>query len=300
MKTALAILAIAFLSAALPAQAQTQEPTGLTLTITGSAAVPYMGSGAIPFTVSVGCLDLFQAAAGGGGTATVVVDAADAPAWFTATPAQVSPPVQGCDPSSGQSTVQGSLTFTVSDAAPAVVQHVVNLTATMGSVASDSASAVYTVAYNSKFSLTPSVTFPLTVTNATTRFAVTGVQASNAPSMIMVDDFSCDSGALISGIGALQYANKAGAPETKTYDVVFTAPKGEWTKATCSLEVYGHYNFDGIAGDPQGRQTLSWEFTNGGIEPSGGDGDAKDSPAPVFAFVAAGLLAFAGLRRRGA
>lgn len=292
MKT-LAALALLALVAAAPTQAQT--PTGLALTVDGPATVPYLGSGAIPFTVTVGCLDLLASQA----APDVAVTVTDAPAWFTFEETSVSPSLAECDPSSGQTSVSGALPFTVTDAAPGVVQNVVHLEASLGGATPATAAATYTVAYNSKFSLTPSVTFPLTVTNKTTTFTVTGVQASNAPSMIMVDDFSADNGALIAGIGALQYANKAGSPETKTYTVTFTAPNKEWTTAKATLAVYGHYNFDGMAGDPEGRTTFTWEFTNGGVEMGkSSESGGKESPAPVFAFVALGLLAFAAIRRK--
>ena len=285
-----AALAASLLAAAVPTQAQT--PTGVTLTIDGPTSVPYLGSGAIPFTVTAGCLSLLSAL---GGDAAVTVT--DAPAWFTFEEQTIALDPSACD-ANGQTQASGSLPFTVTDAAPGVVQNVVHLKATLGEESSEAA-ATYTVAYKSKFSLTPSVTFPLAVTNKTTTFTVTGVQASNAPSMIMVDDFSADNGALIAGIGALQYANTAGSPETKTYTVTFTAPNKEWTTATATLAVYGHYNFDGMAGDPEDRTTFTWEFTNGGVDlETTGESGGKESPAPVFAFVAIGLLAFAAVRRK--
>lgn len=290
MKTLAALALLALVAAAVPAQAQT--PTGLGLTIDGPALVPYLGSSTIPFTVTVGCLSALSA-----GGADVTVTVTDAPAWFTFEEQPVTPDLTACD-ANGQTSASGELPFTVTDAAPAVVQNVVHLEASLSGSDPATAAATYTVAYKSKFSLTPSVTFPLAVTNKTTTFTVTGVQASNAPSMIMVDDFSADSGALISGIGALQYANKAGQPETKTYTVTFTAPNKEWTTAKATLSVYGHYNFDGMAGDPQDRTTFTWEFTNGGVALEKNGSGGKESPAPVFAFVALGLLAFAAARRK--
>lgn len=298
MKTALAAtLAIALLAALAPI-ATAQSPEGVSITIDASASVPYAGSGEFPFTVKVGCLSALPGGLTGTGNAPVTVTILDAPAWLTFEPVTASAPLADCD-QNGQTTATGTLPFTVSDAAPAVVQSTVTLEARVGETA-DQQTGVYTVAYNSDYSLVPSVEFPLTVTNKTTTFTVAGTQASNAPSMIMVDDFSCDSGALIAGIGALQYANKAGTPETKTYTVTFTAPKTEWTKATCSLEVYGHYNFDGMAGDPEDRATITWEFANGGVpaDKSSSGGGSEKSPAPVFAFVALGLLALAALRRK--
>ena len=298
MKTAVAaLMGLALLALAAPT-AHAQEPTGVTLTLDAAANVPYAGSAAFPVTVHVGCASLLTGALASQSMPAVTVTITDAPVWMTFEPISVPVDPRGCNPSSGQTTAQGSLPFTVTEAAPAVAAQAVTLSATIGS---DSATAtgVYTVAYNSVYSLTPSVEFPLTVTNRTTGFTVEGVQASNAPSMIMVDDFSCDSGALIAGIGALQYANSAGSPETKTYQVTFTAPSKEWTKATCTLQVYGHYNFDGMAGEPVGRETHTWEFSNGGVAATSEEPkDGKESPAPVFAFVGLGLLAFAALRRK--
>ena len=152
------------------------------------------------------------------------------------------------------------------------------------------------MAYKSSYALVPSVTFPLTVTNKTTTFTVVGTQASNAPSMIMVDDFSASDAALVSGIGAHQYQNKAGTPQSYTYTVTFTAPDDDWVSANTTLKVFGHYNFDGMAGDPVDRMTITWQFVNGGVphEHSGG----KDSPAPVGAFAMMGLLGLAAILRR--
>jgi MYXO-CTERM domain-containing protein len=291
MKTLVAVATLALLAIAAPTQAQ-GDPQGVILTVTSAGTIAPMGSGSIGFTLDVGCAELVDP------TADVTIEVTDAQAWFNATPPAIELSFLDCDPATGRATTEGEVPFTVSAAAPAVVQHTVHLTAMVGSTASATdPAATYTVAYKSDYSLTPSVQFPLTVTNKTTTFTATGVQASNAMSMIMVDSFGCDSGALISGIGPLQYANKAGAPDTKTYTVTFTAPTEDWEKATCTLKVFGHFNFDGNAGDPTDQKTLSWEFVNGGV-PHEHDGDGKKSPAPVGVVIALGLLAFAALRRR--
>lgn len=289
MKTLAAAALLALLAAALPAHAQ----TGATLTVDSAGTVPYAGAGALPFSLTVGCVDLVTADG-------VTLDVVDPPAWLNATTFDVGLSAADCVGSQdGNAVATGTFPFTVSAAAPGVTPTAIKLKASIGDATEDDGPV--TVAYKSSFTVKPDVAFPFTVTNRTTTFTAKGTQASNAPSMIMVDDFSCDSGATISGIGAQQYNNVAGKPETKTYTVTFNAPKTEWTKATCTLKVYGHYNFNGMAGDPTDRTTLAWEFDNGGVpEEKASSGGGKDSPAPVAALTALGLLALAGVVRRKA
>lgn len=295
MKTLAAIATLTLLAFAVPANAQ---GTGLNLEATNPGKVDFKASDEIPFTLTVGCLDFLT---NGGLTATVTVT--DAPVWFNFTEQSVAFSPDACANPSASASETGAIPFTLSADAPAIVSNVVHLKATLGDAgASNEAPAVFTVNYTSDYSLTPSVKFPLTVTNKTTTFTVTGMQASNAPSMIMVDGFSASDGALVSGIGPLQYLNDAGKPDTKTYTVSFTAPAGDWDSVNITLQVYGHYNFpDGSgAGDPTDQKTLTWQVLNGGVKTDlDGEGEKK-SPAPVGVLTALGLLAFAGLRRRKA
>ncbi|MEK6976249.1 MAG: hypothetical protein AABY18_07905 [Candidatus Thermoplasmatota archaeon] len=295
MKTLVAVLALAIVAVSAPAQAQA-EPTGMTLKLTSAGTIAFKGTSAIPFILEVGCLDLLQNA-GASTTVPVAVEVTDAKPWLTVTNQTVEVDPTACIAGQGRVNVTGSIPITVSAAAPAVVLHTVHAVAKMDSIESTEPGATFTVAYNSNYTLTPSVKFPLTVTNKTTTFTLTGVQASNAPSMIMVDPITISDGALFSGIGPLQYANKAGTPDTKTYAITFTAPTGDWEKATVTLPVYGHYNFDGMAGDPTDRKTFTFEFVNGGVHDEHKDG-GKKSPAPAAVLTALGLLAFAGVRRR--
>lgn len=291
MKTLVAVISLALVAIAAPASAQ---GTGFSLEATSAGAVPFEGSGEFGFTLTIGCIDLLQ-----GSGESVIVDVKDPPAWLTVTPWEEDVSAAGCAGGGGSVTQDGTVPFTVSAAAPGVSSQTVKLQATMGSATSNEASATYSVAYNSNYTLTPAVQFPLTVTNKTTTFTVTGVQASNAMSMIMVDDFTASNGALVSGIGPLQYENEAGSPDTKTYTVTFTAPSGEWQSANVTLKVYGHYNFDGMAGDPTDQKTLTWQFVNGGVkDDTKGGGGSKGSPAPVGVLTALGLVALAGLARR--
>lgn len=294
MKT-LAGLAALVLLVSLPSATAQGDPTAVTLTVTGAGTVPYAGGGSFDVTVGVGCATLLQAAS----DPTAMVTVTDAPAWFTFTDAPVDIDPTGCVAGGGTATGTGKLEFTVSAAAPAVTPQVVQLQASIAETDSNAMGGTFTVAYKSSYNVTPTVSFPLSVTNKTTTFTVTGEQASNAPSMIMVDDFSASCGS-VSGIGALQYNNEAGKPDKKTYTVTFTAPKGEWTTCTLTLKVYGHFNFNGQAGDPTDRKTLTWDITNGGVEAEGKEGGSKDSPAPVGAITALGLLGLAAVLRRKA
>lgn len=291
MKTLVAVLALALVAVAAPAQGQ-GEPAGINVVdVTGAGTVAYAGSGTFTFNLDVGCAELISNPRE---DATVTVT--DAPAWLNATDEVLELPATGCLNPNGRLSVPGTIEFTVSKSAPAVTAQTVHLKATLGETQSDEQSAAYTVAYKSNFTITPSVKFPLTVMNKTTTFTVTGVQASNAMSMIMVDDFTASGGALISGIGPLQYANKAGAPDTKTYTVTFTAPDGDWENVNATLKVYSHYNFDGMAGDPTDQKTITWQFVNGGVHDH--DKKKKDTPAPIGPLVALGLVGLAASMRR--
>lgn len=294
MKTALAVLGLALVAFAPTALAQ-GDVTGIAIDgTTGAGTVPFEGSGSLGVQGSVGCATLLQA--GGGAVELSVVDA---PAWLTATPKETEADEASCLTSQGRAPFTGGIDFTVSADAPAVVQHVIGVQAAIGSESATSTATV-SVAYVSNYTVVPSITFPFNLTEPTLTFTVTGTQASNAPSMIMVDSFSASDGALVSGFGALQYNNDAGKPDTKTYNIVFTPPTTDWQTSTITLKVYGHYNFpDGsAAGEPMDHKTIAWQVVNGGVESDGGDKDGKDSPAPVAMVTALGLLGFAALRRR--
>lgn len=302
MKTALAVLALALVALVPTAQAQ-GDVTGIALTsTTGAGTVPYMGTGTLGVQGEVGCAHILQNQPG----AAIEIMALDPPSWLTVTPDETEAEAAGCLSGQGRSSFVGTVEVAVSADAPAVVQHVIQLVASIGDEASDPMGATLTVAYNSNYSVVPSLTFPYTLTaeslndQGALAFTATGTQASNAPSMIMVDGFSACDGASVSGFGALQYNNDGGKPDTKTYNIVFTPPAAEWTSCAITLRVYGHYNFpDGsAAGEPTDRKTITWEVTNGGLKPAGGGGGGKDSPAPVAMVIGLGLLGLAALRRR--
>lgn len=296
MKTLVAVLALALLAVSAPAQAQEPNPSGISIDSVDSAGeVPYAGSGEFTFTLSVGCSELLSSPG-----EDAVVTISDAQAWLNFTEDSVELDPAGCLNPSGRVSADGSIPFTVSASAPGVVSHTVTLSASIGETTSDGRSATYTVEYNSNYTLTPSVQFPLTVTNKTTTFTLTGVQASNAPSMIMLDDFTASNGALVSGFSQLQYLNDGGKPATQTYTISFTAPEEDWETSTITLKVYGHFNFpDGSnAGDPTDRKTLTWEVVNGGVKDDSKGGGSKGSPAPVGVLTALGLVGFAALLRR--
>lgn len=309
MKTvgALALLILAAL--AVPnASAQAQ---GVTLGVAELAApIPYAGSAQLDVTVSVGCLTLLQEM----GETAVTVAATGTPSWLTVTPATFDVDGQTCIANSGFATGSGTVGLAVGSAAPGIVDHTVNLTATIGASSSDPVASVFTVAYHVNYTIVADARFPMTVNGTEASFNVTVTQASNARSMVMIEELKSSAGVL-SGMGSQVYENAAGSPASKTFKVTFKAPTGAWTNATASFTGYGHYLLlDGRAGDfgePCGALAfpdcdaegtkVAYSFiaghSDGHDEEDGGD---KESPAPVGAWLALGLVGLAAFARRRA
>lgn len=292
MKTA-AAFALLLLSALAVPTASAQAPEGVTLTATDLASpIPYEGSAQLPVSVSVGCLTILES----GGSTAVEVAVTDAPAWLTATPATVEVDEAGCITGAGFATGEGTVGLAVTKDAPGVVDHSVSLAATLGSATSEAVQAVFTVAYHVNYTVVADATFPLEVHGTEASFNVTITQASNARSMVMIEELQTSAG-VFSGLGSQQYENDAGKPDSRTFKVTFKAPTGEWGNATAQFTAYGHYLLlDGRAGDFDAGTPVTYAF-KAGVHTQEEDAE-KNSPAPVGAFLALGLVALAAFVRR--
>jgi MYXO-CTERM domain-containing protein len=290
-----AALALLLLAAALVPPASAQAPQGVTVTPTAlTTPVPYEGSAQLPVSVSVGCLSMLETQ----GTTTVTVSVTDAAPWLTATPATIALEPQSCLTGTGFATGEGTVGLAVTKDAPGVVDHTINLVGTLGTVASEPTPTTFTVAYHVNYTLVPDVKFPLVVNGTQATFNVTVTQASNARSMVMVEKLKTSAGVL-SGLASVVYENDAGKPASKTFKVTFKAPAGEWTNASAEFTAYGHYLLlDGRAGDFDPGTTVKYTFVAGQAEET--KDEEKDSPAPVGAFLALGLVALAAIVRRRA
>jgi hypothetical protein len=285
------LLALAAVAAAPTASAQ---GTGLTLVAEDLATpVPFEGSSAIPFTLEVGCLG----AVTGQTTTVTVAPTGEVPSWLTVTPFEGEVAPASCLTGMGTQSITGTIPIAVTADAPGVVDHTLNLVASLGSATSEDA-AVFTVAYEWNYSLVPDVTFPLAVTGPSVSFNLTVTQASNARSMVMMEEVQTSAG-VISGLTSMAYENQAGQPATKTFTITYTAPTGAWDNATVNFVAYGHFLLlDSRAGDYDDGTPITWTFSNAGSGPSGGDGGEKESPAPAGVLLALGLVALAALARR--
>lgn len=290
----LALLVLALIAPTVQAQG---DPTGLALLAQSAGEVPFQGDGSFPVTVTVGCAVLLQLAP----DFSVTVDARDAPAWLVLEPAAVEVDPTGCLAGMGAASAEGAVPFSVTAEAPGVEQLTVALVATAGDAASQPANGLLTVAYNSNYTVTTSTTFPFTMTTPEVKFQVTNTQSSNARSMIMIEGVTVSAGSF-AGLPSTVYEVAAGAPASKTFEVTFKAPEGAWERATVSFEAFGHYLLlSGEAGDYSPAQTYTFEFVNGGVPATpNGDGGEKESPAPVAALTALGLLGLVAVLRRKA
>ncbi|HUR25303.1 MAG TPA: hypothetical protein VM327_04720 [Candidatus Thermoplasmatota archaeon] len=295
MKTAASFALLVLAALAVPT-GSAQAPQGILVTATDLAApIPYEGSAQLPVSVQVGCVSILQ----NQGSTTVEVTATDAPAWLTVTPASVDVQASTCATGgTGFATGTGAVGLAVSKDAPGVVDHTIDLVGTLGSEASGPVPVVFTVAYHVNYTLVPDAKFPLTVNGTEASFNVTVTQASNARSMVMIEGMKSSAG-VFSGLGSQVYESDAGKPATKTFKVTFKAPDGEWSNATAQFTAYGHYLLlDGRAGDFDAGTPVTYAFVAG--EHHHDEGGDKDSPAPVGAFVALGLVALAAIARRRA
>lgn len=286
----LALLTFALLTPA----AQAQDPSGISLVANSAGTVPFQGEGSFPVEVTVGCALALQ------GGLTVTIAAVGAPSWLTLDDLAVEVEAADCLSGMGAAPVTADVPFSVAADAPGVEPLSVNLTATAGDTTSDAVAAAFTVAYESNYTVVADAQFPLTLTTPEVKFNVTATQASNARSMIMMEGITVSAGSF-AGLPSTVYEVAAGAPASKTFEVTFKAPEGDWETATVTFQAFGHYLLsNGEAGEYSPAQTYTFEFVNGGVPASNGDGGGKESPAPVAAFTALGLLGLAAALRRKA
>ena len=299
MKT-LAPLALLALALAVAVPAQAQDPQVFTATGGSAGELAYEGSGAIPVELSVGCSFVLQSAAD---EFTGTITATDAPAWLSVTETSFEvDPTLCANPANPtlQATATASVPIAVTKDAPGVVEQLVTLQATVGDGTTTTVGR-YSVAYHSNYTLVADAQFPLTVTGESVTFKVTATQASNARSMIMVEELTTTAGAVFSGISSTVYEVEAGKPASKTFDVTFKAPSGEWTSSEVSFKTFGHYLLiSGPAGDYEPAKPYTYTFVNGNVGEPAGTGGGKESPAPVGALTALGLLGLAAAVRRKA
>ncbi|MFA5944493.1 MAG: hypothetical protein WC876_08525, partial [Candidatus Thermoplasmatota archaeon] len=286
--------------------ASAQNPQGVTIDPVApmAAPIPYEGTAKLPLTVVVGCAEILSAMSANNGAAPLTFAVSAAPTWLTIgdASADLANPdsVTTCLEGTGSRTYAAELPLTVTKDAPGVVDHVIQVVATVGSTSSEPTPASFTVAYHVNYTLVADATFPLDVNGTEASFNVVVTQASNARSMVMIEDLKSSAGVL-SGIGSQAYENDAGAPATKTFKVTFKAPTGAWTNATASFKAYGHYLLlDGRAGEYDAGTPMAFSFVNTATASDEEPADGKDSPAPVGALVALGLVGLAAFARRRA
>jgi MYXO-CTERM domain-containing protein len=316
---ALALLLLAALAvptaSAQVADALTVEPGSL------SAPIPYAGSANLPVNGTVGCSLILQAMAGGmSPSAPLTLAVTSPPSWLTVGEASEDlasqDSVTACAGGQGSRSFALELPLTVTKDAPGIVDHTLNITATLGDRTSDPVAAIITVAYHVNYTIVADAKFPLMVNGTQATFNVTITQASNARSMVMIEKASSSTG-VFSGVPAVVYENDGGKPVSKTYLATFKAPDGDWTNATATFTGFGHYLLlDGRAGvfgednckkeglafpqcDVTGT-TVTYSFVPG--TPAGHDDEEEDqkSPAPVGAVLALGLVGLAAFARRRA
>lgn len=300
MKT-LGALALLVLALAATPGATAQNPTGVAISCADLATpIPYQGTGQLTCDVTVGCAEFLAAVAGGNLGASGTVTVVDPPAWLTSPPTEASFDPSACVTTGGSATTQVSVPLTVSKDAPGVVDHTLNLTATVGGTTSAPDPALAAVAYHVNYTLVPDVAFPLAVNGTEASFNVTVTQASNARSMVMMEQLRVSAGTL-SGPASEVYENSAGQPASKTFRFTYRPPATEWTNATATFTAFGHYLLaDGRAGDFDNGTVMTFTFTNATPPGDGGGKDDKGLPAPAGALLALGLVALAALVRRKA
>ena len=306
MKTVGAFALLILAALAIPT-ASAQNPQGVTLDAIAPLAtpIPYEGSANLPITGKVGCVTIVETMAGNlDASAPLVLTVESPPTWLAIGEATTNlaslDSIQPCLMGATEMLFSLDLPLTVTKDAPGVVDHVIQVVATLGTASSEPAAAVFTVAYHVNYTLVPDATFPLEVNGTTASFNIVVTQASNARSMVMIEDLKTSTG-VFSGIGSQAYENDAGAPDTKTFKVTFKAPSGEWTNATASFKAYGHFLLlDGRAGDYDVGTPLAFSFVNTATEHGEDHDEEKKSPAPVGVLLALGLVGLAAFARRRA
>ena len=288
---AIALLFLATLVAVPSTSAQ--DPQGASLVCPDLAApIPYAGQAGLACEVSVGCLEFDDSFP----EFHVSIEVVSPPAWLTSAPVDVDFDGTGCLTGGGRVNKSAVVPLAVSKDAPGVEEQTLNLAITGAAEAADT--AMVTVAYHVNYTVVPDVTFPLNVTGPEASFNVTVTQASNARSMVMMEQVKTSTG-LLTGPASEVYENAAGSPASKTFKFTYKAPETEWTNATATFTAFGHYLLkDGRAGDFDAGTPMTFTFTNAGEADD--DGKDKESPSPVAPLLLLGLVALAMLVRRRA
>ncbi|MEA3191319.1 MAG: hypothetical protein QOD77_1901 [Thermoplasmata archaeon] len=298
MRIPLLLLAAALLAAP---QAQAQADA-FELTVGHAANIPYNGTGDLPVTLVVGCGVLLQSLAPGETAAEATFTLANPPAWLNLSapltlsydPADCTGPIPPTAAPSGAITGQGVLKLKAGPLAPGVVNQTVNVTATLGDETQTKAGS-YNVTYHAAHTITPSITFPYTMTSGEVTFQLRVTIDANARSMVMFTNIQADRGT-IQGFQSEVYE----PPAVKTFNITYKAPAGAWTEAHVKFHNYSHILLKetGKDGPAQLAKDHDWVFVNG--NPDGVTPGTDSEPAPDgMALVAAlGILGAALVARR--
>jgi hypothetical protein len=267
-------------------------PLGITIGVLNDP-IPYQGNASLPVTIEVGCQHVLAAALGSQSTTvkvTVAVD--DPPSWLTAPAIELSLNPANCASATPFLTQSGLVELKVDASAPGVERQFVNLTATMpaapgGTPMTATERGDFNVSYYAAHTITPSLTFPHTMTGRTLNFTVTVTVNANARSMVMFENVKATPGSF-GGLSSDFY----NPPETKVFNVTYRAPEGAWTQANITMFAFSHFLIESSAqaGGPNLAENLTWAIVNG--NPDGGDG-TKDAPiggAPLVAALALSAL----------
>jgi len=290
MRPSTAIVAAAAALVLLPAaQACTTATDGLNVVVNQVGTIPYAGNVSVPVTADVGCATLLTSATNSPGstTVTMTVAATGAPPFLTVTSQGASFDVSKCAGAQCASAT-GTVGFAVAPSAPGVELQSVNLTSTLPKPAQNPAgtkydftqSMPYNVSFHASYTVTPSITFPATVTGKDLNFTVTVKTDNNARGMVMVENLHASAGS-VKGIGSFVYD----PGQTRTFPVTFTAPDGAWTSSNVTFHAYTHFLLNGtaaLAGAAQMPMDAKWEFRNPNPGVPSGETSTKKSPAAAL------------------
>jgi hypothetical protein len=299
MKAWMLALALTFVAAAgLPTSNAQSNGQGVGLTIGEIANVTYAGTGQAPVSVVVGCATVV---AEGSASPTVHVAATDMPPWLSVTAVDLALSLPACVNSgnptgtNGNTATSGTVSFTVTGAAPGVVDLSLNLTATvaqqgMQPAQTNSQVHPFHVEFHPNYTITPDVTFPLAVHGGEAKFNLTVSQDGNAEGMVMMINDHTTAGQ-VKGLSAVIY--KPG--ESKKYVITYTAPDSPWTTAYVNFTSLTHSLVNGKQGPFMLERNVTWKFTNAGGAGPGGSSSTKSGPGPdaivAIAIVGAALVA---------
>lgn len=270
---------------ALPGHAQTPSLGTITVAIQdATVVVPAEGSTSIEATVTVDCA---LAIAEMGTTQVAIAGTADN---LTVGTDSMTIDPQACLTGMGSISKVANLTLTANPAAPGLTPIPITVAATLGTTNGSDTTDV-TVAYRPGHTITPDVTFPVTVTGESFTFNLTLEYTGNARSMIMFEDQDCE-GCTVTGLQPIIRQ----PPATETIQVTFKPAAKDWDNATFEFRNFSHYLLEsGDAGDPELEEFITWTFVQG--DPPGKE-NGKDSPGLGLVALLAGLAAAAVVVRR--